>query len=308
MDRELVNEVWVRLVAGKPLADLGLPVTESNQVDLRGLTAPEATVTGKRSLGRLAVNELSDQTVIRGRIWKNLDFSHAKLDGLRLFDCRIEDCGFDAASCRDWRMWGTTLQRTSLRGTDLRKSALGGVDHGKRNSFLAVDFARADLRQTAWVSADMLGCKFVNVAKVDFQGTTFTNCRFEGELDEVLFYRHAFRHEDLPPNDMKQVDFSEAKLHYVEFRGLDMDTVKWPRDGEHLVVNDYLNALDRALRVLSGRADVPAKKLVAILTLKRKWIGKNQKQGLVNMSDIAAVAGLEAANELAQLLGPTTLH
>jgi uncharacterized protein YjbI with pentapeptide repeats len=66
-----------------------------------------------------------------------------------------------------------------------------------------------------------------NLAKVDFQGTSFKDCLFTGLLDQVLFYRTAFRGERFPPNEMKGVDFRGARFRHVEFRNLDMNDVKW---------------------------------------------------------------------------------
>ena len=64
------------------------------------------------------------------------------------------------------------------------------------------------------MSAEFHECTFseTRLSKVDFQGGTFADCSFDGELDEVLFHRHAFRGEAPPPNEMRNVDFSHAQL------------------------------------------------------------------------------------------------
>lgn len=223
-------EVWERLVGERSLGDLGLPVNKG-RVDLRGLVAPRPTVVGRHVTESAEVTKLGGLIEIRGAHWKGIDFSGARLGSLRLLDSTIEDCSFEGARCQDWRMWGTTVVKTSFRSADLRQAALGGVDNGKRNSFREVDFTKADLRQTVYVSCDMIGCTFVDckLSKVDFQGTVFVNCRFEGELDEVLFYRQAFRGEAFPGNEMKGVDLRRAKLRHVEFRGLNMSDVQCRR-------------------------------------------------------------------------------
>jgi len=138
---------------------------------------------------------------------------------------------------------------------------LGGVEAGRRNVFAGVDFSRADLRQTAYKSAEFSKCRFVDtkLAKVDFQGSVFADCKFEGEMYEVAFHRSAFEGDGLPPNKMTRVDLSEAILRSVEFRELDMDTVIWPQGEEHLVLRPCKAALDRALGMLQARSDMPAK-------------------------------------------------
>ena len=42
---------------------------------------------------------------------------------------------------------------------------------------------------------------------------------------------------------MVNVDLSRAKLRWVEFRGLDLDTVRFPDDEDHLILNDYPRSL-----------------------------------------------------------------
>jgi hypothetical protein len=150
----------------------------------------------------------------------------------------------------------------------------------------------------------MTDCKFLDtkLSKVDFQGTTFKNCVFKGELEEVLFYRQAFRGEAFPANDMKGVDLRYAKLRHVEFRGLDMSDVMWPKDDDHIIIDDYTAVLDRLLNALKGRTDVASRKLSVVLTMKRKWAGPNQKRGVLNKPDLLEAVGSEAVGELMRLI------
>jgi uncharacterized protein YjbI with pentapeptide repeats len=297
---EQTHEIWHRLAHGKSLAHLGIP-TRDGRVDLRGLLAPQVKVTPLRP----GVDALKNITVVRSQSWRDLDFSTARLDSLRFFDCKIENCLFEGCQCRDWRMWGTTVADSSFDSADLRKAALGGVDNGKRNIFRRVDFSRADFRQTAHGSAEMIDCIFNNakLVKVDFQGTVFVRCRFVGELNDVLFYQHGFRGEAFPPNEMESVDFSNATLRNVEFRGLDMASVKWPNDGEHIVIDNYCQTLDRALALLEMRSDVPSRKLRARLAVMRKWAGPNQLKGIINKADLINAGGEDAVREFVSLAG-----
>ena len=304
MDARLSAEVWARLIGGGSLAELDLP-TNGGRVDLRGLRAPEPAVLRRYVAASSEVTELGELVVVRGVHWREIDFSGAHLGSLRFFESAIEDCCFEGAGCQDWRMWGTTIVNTSFRSADLRKAALGGVENGKRNSFRQIDFTKADLRQTVFVSCDMTDCKFndTKLSKVDFQGTVFVNCTFEGELDEVLFYRRAFRGEAFPANEMKGVNMRRAKLKHVEFRGLDMGDVQWPEGDEHLVVENYTATLDRALDVLKGRTDIASKKLGVVLGMKRKWAGPNQRRGVLSKADLLEAGGPEAVSELLRAIG-----
>jgi hypothetical protein len=84
---------------------------------------------------------------------------------------------------------------------------------------------------------------------------------------------------------MVDVDFTGAKLRWVEFRSLDMETVRFPEDDEHFIVSDYLGTLDRLLETFKGRDDAASKRLTAVLGNKRKWAGAKQSRGFFNKND-----------------------
>lgn len=297
MDTKLIAEVWARLLSGDSLKSLGLP-TVNNRVDLRGLAATSPSIFREYLSSALQITKLEDLIAVRGISWKDLDFSKAQLQSLRLFDCTIENCCFDGADCQDWRMWGMQITDTSFRSANLRRATLGAVDDEKRNIYVHVDFTKADLRQTSNKSAQYNTCTFINtkLKKVDFQGSVFRDCKFSGLLEEVLFYDHAFRGETLPCNEMNGVDFRHAQLHHVEFRRLDMTNVMWPEDDEHIIVSDYVGSLDRALAALAGRTDASARRLSAFLEMKRKWAGPHQKVGVISKYDLTYSGGNEAVD------------
>jgi len=236
-----------------------------------------------------------------------VDFSGSNLNNLRFFDCTIENCVFDKCKCKDWRMWGTTISDTSFDSADLRSAALGGVQNGKRNQFRKVNFSGADLRDTGYEAAKFVACTFKNTKldKVDFQTTVFIDCVFEGELCEVLFYRTGFRGEKYPPNEMKGVDFSRAKLRFVEFRGLDLEDVRLPVDDDHILLKPYRGILERLIQTFAGKTDKVSKALTGNFEFKLKWAGPRQVQGVVNKNDLLEVGGEEALQCVLGVLKPS---
>jgi uncharacterized protein YjbI with pentapeptide repeats len=316
MDARQAAAVWSRLTGGESLEGLGLPLTKAGRVDLQDLVAPQPTVVDQATVvdptlpAPVNLVKFGNLIAIRGAHWKGIDFSGARLGFLQFFDSTIEDCSFDGATCHRWEVRGTTIADTSFRSADLREASLGGVREGhERNSFRQVDFTEADMRGTLWISCDMLGARFVetNLLQVDFQGTVFEECTFEGQLDSVIFRREPsqpFRNEAFPPNEMKGVDLRRAELRFVEFRGLDMDDVQWPESPDYLVVDDYCAKLDRALDWLKGRTDVGSRRLIATIGSDRKWAGANQKRGVLSLPDLKRSAGSDAAvTELLRAIG-----
>lgn len=299
------TEIISRLIQGKSLDRLGLGLKDG-RVDLSGLITPEPVA---RKTVKTEIADVSEMEVlvIKGVTWKGLDFSGSRLNGLRFFDCAISDCVFDKCSCQDWRLWTTTVSETNFSSADLRRSALGGVQDGRRNTFRKVEFTNADLRQTSYVAAEFVGCTFkdTRLDKVDFQTSTFTECKFEGELREVLFYRRGFKGEAFPVNEMTDVDFSRAELRWVEFRGLDMETVRFPEDDDHFIVDDYPRVLDRLLETVKGRNDVASKRLTAVLSNRRKWVGAKQQRGVFNKNDLLEIGGEEGLRRVLEIVEQT---
>jgi uncharacterized protein YjbI with pentapeptide repeats len=294
---------WDRLIRRVPLDGLQLN-TKEGRTDLSGL---ELTLPARRrgfKFNRSNVAQVEPSAIVQETTWQNIDITGSKLDGLRLINCRLDNCIFDNCELRDLRVWSTTILDTSFHGADLRRAALGGVEDGERNSFLRVDFTEADLRQTAYTAAAFDECIFRNakLEKIDFQTSTFSNCIFEGVLTDVLFYRRAFNGEQFPPNEMRGVDFSRAKLRHVEFRGLSLDSVLLPNDMEYIVVNNYAATLDAVIENLRTQQDSTSKKLFAYLSVFKKWAIPGQVRGVLNIGDIAEVAGPGGVETVRKLL------
>ncbi|MFI5456795.1 MAG: pentapeptide repeat-containing protein [Isosphaerales bacterium] len=305
MNAEQNSEIWNRLIQGMPLEGLGLG-ERHGRLDLKGLRGLEPFVSNTihTPVGDAAV--LGGLTKLRGAAWKSLDFSGSRLNDLKFFDSTISDCVFDKCRCRNWGLWGTKVSDTSFRSANLRESALGGVAPGTWNTFLRVDFTAADLRGTAYGSPEFVGCTFkdTRLAKVDFDGSRFTDCSFKGELKEVCFNRTSFMKglEDFPPNEMLRVDLSHAQLRDVEFRELDLETVKFPADADHIVLENYPDTLDRLIEAFKGQTGLGSRGFAAYLACYRKWAGPRQKRGVLNKKDVLGMVGEEGLRRTEEIV------
>jgi uncharacterized protein YjbI with pentapeptide repeats len=268
--RSGVKKMWGTGGDGTKIAS-SEPVLKSQQI-VRGAT----------------VSTFSGFTEIRNKKISGVDFAGAQLRHLRLFEVTLVGCCFDDADLRDLRMWATDIENCTFKNADLRESSFGALLGAKRNSFVNIDFSRADMRQTAWISASLRRCLFkdTSLVGVNFQGSTFSHCTFEGEVHDVIFNRNAFRREDLPANTMDHIDFTKARLRFVDFRNLKLDHVSFPNDSEHLVLTDYHRVLGRAISRLREVDDPIAKRLASFLSNGFKWTIEDQAQGILNMADL----------------------
>lgn len=301
---DLLNlEIWDRLIQNKPLDGLQLE-TKDGRISLEGLELPDPSVMRRFRACGVSVAEIEPGAIIQGVSCHNIDFSGSKLNTLRLYGCEFVNCRFDNCQLRDLRVWTTKFSEISFKGANLRKSALGGVQSGKRNIYSGVDFSDADLRETIYKATAFERCIFrgTKLERIDFQTSAFTDCVFESELRDVLFYRCGFGGESFPANEMVNVDFSHAKMHDVGFRGLTLERVKLPEDADHIVMKGVVGTLDKLIVRLKQQSDVTAKKLIAFLNIDRKWIVPDQAQAVINVQDMAETVGVDGVSRFRELL------
>jgi uncharacterized protein YjbI with pentapeptide repeats len=300
------TEIWRHLVHGKPLGGASVPMIDG-RVDLRNLHIPNPREVKTLRTPLADVTVLGGLTSIKGVSWQSIDFSGSELPGLRFIDCQIRNCIFDRCRMSDLRVWRTGFANVGFRSAGLRGAVLGGTrdNDSRRNTFHDVDFTAADMRGSIYGAAEFVRCKFnhAKLDKVDFQSSAFTDCSFEGELRGVLFYRRGFDCERFPPNEMKRVDLRRAKLRWSEFRGLDLDEVFFPEDGDHIIIEKFPEAIDRLLAHFRGRPDLSSQKLVDRFELDKKWLGSRQRVGMLNKHDLVESVGEDGLRAVMQIIG-----
>jgi uncharacterized protein YjbI with pentapeptide repeats len=231
-----------------------------------------------------------------------LDLSFAVIPYSTFADCRFEDVQFAGIEADGWNERLCRLSDVSFRQACLRGAALGM----RPSTYEQVDFTRADLRGAVFSAASFTRCDFsyAHLADIDFEASGFTECRFRGRLDHVKF-RRVYRFPDdeikigkIPPNEMKQVDFSHAQLWDLVFSGnLDLSSVILPKDGSHILVEHF----DLALENLSAEIDLcelPAQEKSKIWTLIRAYSihATHQKMWILNKNEIYWRLGKELGN------------
>ena len=292
-------EAWQRLLAGEPLTRLSLP-TKGGRIDLSGLMLPEPKALERWHTPIGNVESYKPNASLRKVKWSDIDFSQSELHSVCFEESEISNCCFDQCELQNLRLWASTIEDCSFRGADLRQSGLGlatieGTLSGRRNRFVNVDFAKADLRNTVYVAAAFERCsfRFAKLVNILFGTSTFVDCSFEGELREVRFWRsdlsvRGFPTDAFPPNEMINVDFSRARLREVEFRGLKLDRVRLPNDTDHIIIEDFPSVLDRLIRTLTQQHDETAKVLLVYLEAYRKWTVPGAR-GVLNKQDLADI-------------------
>jgi uncharacterized protein YjbI with pentapeptide repeats len=292
-------EAWRRLLTGESLTDLSLP-KKNGRIDFSGLVLPQPKVLERRNIPFGKMERYEPNALFQKAKLHDIDFSQRKLDSLSFEESELSNCCFDRCELRNLRIWASTIRDCTFCDADLRESGLGlatieGPLSGKRNRFINVEFAKADLRNTVYVAAAFEQCsfRFTKLVNILFGTSTFKDCSFEGELRQVRFWRsdlsvRGFPADAFPSNEMIDVDFSRATLRDVEFRGLTLDRVRLPDDADHIILEDFPGVLDRLISTLTQQQDQTAKILLAYLGAYRKWTVPGAR-GVLNKQDLADI-------------------
>jgi hypothetical protein len=239
---------------------------------------------------------------VRGVRWTALDLRHARLPSLRFFGSEIQGCRFDAASCRDWRLWASEVSDSSFVGSDLRDSAIGTWQDGRGNAWSGVSFDRADLRGVLALGCRLDGCSFrgSGLSDAQFQQVTMRDCTFSGAMKNVLFDCR-----DLPGKPgadvLSNVDFSDATFEDVEFRGCRFQDVKLPQTPGIYAIPRYPQAARRVLDLLGENSSVEGRMLRSELNVVLKMPGRDDSVGVFNRRDYVTSGG-EPLADLAESL------
>jgi uncharacterized protein YjbI with pentapeptide repeats len=186
---------------------------------------------------------------------QDVDFSYAHFGHMLLKQCVFERVVFRGVESSRWNERGCRFADVDFGEARLRNAAIG-IDG---SIYERVSFRAADFTGTSFFRPQFIGCDFsdAKLRKLDFMVSNFVNCRFRGKLESVWFRRCYPSKRDEPlmgkavPNEMRNVDFSEASLWDVTFTGgLDLSTVILPSDGSHLLLRHFDIALRKTQRAI----------------------------------------------------------
>jgi uncharacterized protein YjbI with pentapeptide repeats len=290
----LAEEVVASLIAGRSLEGLGLG-DHDDRVDLRYLPAPIPQRLARFESSGWFVEALGDLVTLRGVKLARLDLSGSQLQSLRFHDATIDNCRFDAAVCRDWRLWGTRITDSSFARADLRGAAVGTWHEGRRNEWRNVNFAGADFRVAVSQAALYEDCTFdaAKLAKVRFEQCAFLRCRFAGSVSEVIFDGRELPDRAVP-QPMQDVDLADARLERVEFLGCELDRVIIPKDPDISLIRGYRCVVEHALALIDGDNSRPARMLRGELQNTLRMMRAEHEDSIFNQRDYGSAEGLAA--------------
>jgi uncharacterized protein YjbI with pentapeptide repeats len=295
--RERAEEAVACLVAGRPLAGLGLGEVDG-RADLRGLPAPVPRRLRRFEAAGWFAEELGELVTLRGVRLEGLDLRGAQLQSFRFFGSVMADCRLDGANCQDWRMWDTHVADSSFSGVSLKDAAVGPWHDGKGNSWRRISFAKADFRVASPTGTVFAECDFsgARLSRVRFQQCAITGCRFSGKIAGVVF--DGRRLDGKPVPGPLEADFAGAVFEDVMFLGYDLSGVVLPDDRDLRLIRQDRCVMERALTLLGEGDSLPTRMLRGEFTNRLKSIRDTAvpEREVFNRRDYVASGGQELAD------------
>lgn len=234
--------------------------------------------------------------VLRPARWRNLDLTGADLRDLFLVPPggRIENCRFDRADCRDWRLFGGIFQDSSFVRSDLR----GGMV-GKGTRWFNVDFSYANVRRSQSSGGWFEGVRFDHAAlfRREFSSDVLDACSFAGLVEDCQFGG-----PNAPPDLLRRVDFSQATLKYARFWGQDLENAVPPSESDHVILRHPRCVYDELIRAIETDASHPLAWREMSVRIERDELGPNQRFHAIHVSQLGLSGDAAGGRESAQLL------
>jgi uncharacterized protein YjbI with pentapeptide repeats len=240
--------------------------------------------------------------------FRDLDFSYSNFGRGIFRRCTFENVLFRHIDSHRWNERGCRFTDADFYKANLRNAGIGI----RGSTYLRVSFRDADFSGASFYRGQFTDCDFsdARLREIDFLVSNLVNCKFRGKLESVWFrrcYPHPAqekRYGKAVPNEMRNVDFSEAELWGVTYTGgLDLSQVILPQDGSHILLRHFDVALTRIREIVDTLPWSDEEKKRAMITTKSFLVhAKNQPMWILNTKETLARFGEQRGREFIALL------
>jgi|CXWL01.1.fsa_nt_gi uncharacterized protein YjbI with pentapeptide repeats len=248
------------------------------------------------------------QILVKDVVLKDIDLSYADFSSSWMQANRFENCLFEKTDFSDIADHGNTFSHCVFKKCDFKLAVLGYEGSQYKNcTFKACSFQRTNFIRAEFVSTDFVDCR---LKSIDFSGSSFENCKFEGLLDDVWFrgtygYESYFTEFGQPkPNKMDNVSFENADLRNPAFSdGCDLTTVKVKNDGRHFKFDNWLKRLQFLEKEIENWEDGHHKNEAAIFVKVYLVHAPKQDWNIINLEDLErSYGGADVAHKIIGIL------
>ena len=283
------------------------------RIDMRAFDTPPSHAESRAARdGRKGILDILKRTgrdgwiTLRNGRLESVDFTHARLPGLTFQKVTFVDCLFDRGDLDNTKFGACRFERCSFARAELSVVSLGQVggplERPLSSQFIECRFANATLGFTVSWASEFTRCDFSRTRFRDtrWYGSRFVDCTFAGEIKGSEF-RSAYPSARMQqrPEMLDGVDLSRTSLVECEFYGLNFADTVFPRDNNHLVVEDFRCFVERAIALLADHKTKAGEYTLHSMTRERGRLGPAQRRGVLNLSDVVDPWPAEGQLELA---------
>ena len=269
------------------------------RVDMRAFDTPPSRAAGVLPGNRGGILDFLKRAGGKGWITlqntrlESVDFTHARLPGLTFHRVTFVDCLFDRGDLDNVKFGACRFEHCSFARAELSVVSLGqiGTPLGRPlpSQFIDCQFANATLGFTFSWGSEFTSCDFSRTRFRDtrWYGSRFVDCTFAGEIKGSEF-RSTDDSARVPrrPDMLDGVDLSRTSLVECEFYGLNFDRTVFPRDINHLAVEDFPCFLEHTIALLADHKTKAGEYTFSSMTRELARLGPAQRRGVINLSDV----------------------
>ena len=312
MDKKRARSRWWTLEGSKRRDAILAYLQEGSTSEHDLLESTAKTEEGLLDLRGLA---FGDGIELEGVQFRETDFSYSDFGRGIFRKCTFERVLFKETDSHRWNERGCQFTDVDFYKANLRDAGIG-IDG---SAYIRASFRETNFSGASFIRPQFIACDFsdARLKKIDFNVSNFIDCKFRGKLESVWFRRyyplphatggyHGDEHHfgKAVPNEMRNVDFSEASLWDVTFTGgLDLSQVILPRDGFHVLFRHFDIALTKAKQTLSTLQWSDEEKKEATITIESFLVhAQNQPMWILNTKEILAELGDLRGKEFVAML------
>lgn len=248
-------------------------------------------------------------------IIEDANFSESLFYDSYWLDCTFRKCLFDRADLYGSHFRGCMFNDVRFDDCWIENNALGLSSEKNLGLFFDVEFVKGIFSRVSFGFPRFERCRFACPIKhTNFHGSQFEECSFEGRLDVVQFNRRPeplpkvedfVLLSDVPPNEMKRIDFSRASFQRIAFDDcLDLRDCTLPKKQRAFLVKNSSLTLGRVMVIIENEWDRDDKEqaLHEAVFLLRSKSGCSVDQSVVVPTELEKKYGSEFAQRLVTII------
>lgn len=243
---------------------------------------------------------------IKDSFFCDIDFSFSDFSGAHFENCVFRNCNFKKVSFNRFIDGGNAFEESCFENCNFSNAALGY----NGSKFCNVYFIKPNFKKTLFIRPEFVHTSFENsvLLNIDFNASSFTNCLFEGSLENCWFRGSFPKDDDLKRygvpkrNEMLNVSFKKAVFKMVDFsQNCDLSTVIPPL-GANYRKYDFWNDRLEFLNIEKSKWNGELRREADIFYNIYSRFSKNQNWFIINIVDIANIGKSDIAQKIASTL------